>query len=319
MPNSGNQLQYFLAYKTKSLFLKFSTISEYMTIETATVLKIPSFSYAGFDVPGLDISTHLIDNLALGDTLHRHPACELVPKSIPLAWEVGLYIVGRDLAFGIEDAEPLPEPVKEAGRLVYSYCQKREGIGVWHKDAVMFLPRSQKPKEMWSMPEGYAFVKYFKDINGLKENGDIEPSSDTVEKYIWLPPGGDYSRERLLDIRKKHTSSDNFIVPPKSGEGAYHEVTGTPRQTVTSKRKAIKMWIKAGLTKKQAENELSTFHRASSGVRAVWSRSCGHYYGPLSVGVGGVPSDSFVYNGGGPHDDYIYIGSFAASRAPRGK
>jgi len=245
-----------------------------MTLTTHTLkMKTPGFRYAGFDVPGLNISTSLINDLGTSE-----PAYKLASKSIPLAWKVALYMVGRDLAFGIEDAESLPEPVMEAGRLVYSECHRKKGeggipVGVWHKDAVLFLPRSEKPKGMWPMPNGYALAKYFKDIMCLKENGDIEPSPDTIEEYVWLPPG-----------------NGGFIIPPESGEGTYHQVTGTPRQTIRNKKKVIKRLVEAGLTGEQAKNELSRFYRADSGVHAVYSSCNEDSDGPLCVNLYCAPS-----------------------------
>lgn len=77
----------------------------------------------------------------------RKQAYELAPVSTPLAWRVALYSVGRDLALGEKDAERLPEPVRQAGSLVYKDAQERKGRGGWHKDGILYnIPRTETPK-----------------------------------------------------------------------------------------------------------------------------------------------------------------------------
>ena len=249
-------------------------------------LKFPGFTYMGFDIPGLEIPTSLIDDLGPGE-----PAYKLVPKSIPLAWRVGLYLVGRDLSLGIEDAEYLPEPVKKAGKLVYQDTQKRKGRGGWHKDGVLFLPKSETPKGMWQMKDPYVLAKHFKDIEGFEEkDGEwkIKSLPDTREEYVWLPEG-----------------DGNFVVPPTKHEiTPYHPITGTPFETIENREKAIKRWTDAGLTEEQAKKEVSRFYRRNSaGLAAVFSWSFGSD-GPL-----GVLLDS------GPRSWDPDVGSFPASRS----
>ncbi len=254
-----------------------------MTTKTAEKISMPSFRYRGFDVPALDLSTSLIDDLKTSE-----PAYKLAPKSAPLSWKVGLYMVGRDLEIGSEEAEALPGPVKEAGRMVYSDCQERKAEGTWHKDGVLFLPKSEKPKGMWPMPDGYALAKYSMGIAGFTEKDGVwqpDPEHDTIEEYMWLPPG-----------------DGRFVAPPDSGEGAYHPL-GPPRFTVGDRKEAVKRWVNAGLTEQQAGKELSIFYRADSGTRAVISWSDGDD-GPLCVNLYGEP------RGRGSS-----IGSFAASRS----
>ena len=253
-----------------------------MAVKTAKTVEIPGFTYRGFDVPALGMSTALIDDLGTAE-----PAYKLAPKSTPLSWRVTLYTVGKDLSLGIEGAESLPTPVKEAGRLVYSDAQARQGRGCWHRDGVYILPRSDAPKGM-RQPEDDNFVlaRYFKDIEGFedKHGWKINPSPNTREELVWLPFG-----------------DGGFVVPTM--DGAYNPVTGTPCETVKDRMEAVKRWVSAGLTEEQARKELSRFYRRSEGTTAVYSWS-GDYNGALSVSLVSAPDDG-----------YISLGSSPASRA----
>ena len=142
-----------------------------MPIATQTRIKIPGFAYRGFEVPALEMPIDIISNLGTSE-----PAYKLAPNSTPLAWRVALYSVGRDEALGEEYVEMLPTSVREAGRLVYFDAQERRAGGGWHKDGVLYLSRDQTPKGMRQpKDEGYVLAKYFKDIEGFNENGEIIP------------------------------------------------------------------------------------------------------------------------------------------------
>lgn len=253
-----------------------------MAVETAKTAKIPGFTYREFDVPAIGMLAPLIGDLGTGE-----PAYKLAPKSTPLSWRVALYTVGKDLSLGIEDAESLPTPVKEAGRLVYSDAQARQGRGCWHKDGVYILPRSDTPKGM-RQPEDDNFVlaRYFKDIESFedKDGWKINPSPNTREELVWLPFG------------------DGSLVVPTM-DGAYNPVTGTPFETIIDRKEAVKRWVSAGLTEEQTEKELSRFYKRSEGTAAVssWSSDAG---GPMCVFLGDMPDSGY--------DD---LGSFPASRA----
>jgi len=244
---------------------------------------MPGFTYRGFDVPAIGMPASLIDDLGTGE-----PAYKLAPKSTPLSWRVALYSVGKDLSLGIEDAESFPMPVKEAGRLVYSDAQARQGRGCWHKDGVYILPRSDAPEGMLQPEDdGCVLARYFRDIEGFeKKDGGwkINPSPNTREELVWLPFGG-----------------GSFVVPTM--DGVYNPITGTPFETVKDRDEALKRWASAGLTEEQAAKELSRFYRRNSGTAAVDSWSSG-YYGAMCV---------LLYNA--PAYRYDNLGSFPASRA----
>jgi len=254
-----------------------------MTTKAAQKVKLPGFRYGGFDVPGLELSASLTNDLGTSEQAYK-----LAPKSAPLSWKVGLYMVGRDLEIGSEEAEALPGPVKEAGRMVYSDCQKRKIEGAWHKDGVLFVPRSQAPKGMLQPnDDNYALARYFKDIEGFEEKSDawkVKPSAQTEESLVWVPKGG-----------------GSYVVPTM--DGSYNPVTGTPFETVENRKEAVKRWEKAGLSPEQAEKEISRFYRADLGTRAVGSWSDDNY-GPLCV---------YLYDG--PWSGGSSVGSFAASRS----
>ena len=254
-----------------------------MAGEIVKTMNIPSFTYRGFDVPAIGMPACLVDDLGTGE-----PAYKLAPKSSPLSWRVALYTVGRDLSLGVEDAESLPTPVKEAGRLVYSDAHERKGRGGWHKDGVYILPRSEAPKGMLQPKDDrFVLARYFKDIEGFEQKEDgwkIKPSANTREELVWLPFG-----------------ECSFVVPTK--EGAYNPITGTPFETVRDRREAAKRWVSAGLTEEQADKEISEFWRENDGVAVVGSWSCGSGYGPLRV---------IIYND--PRYRDASISSFPASR-----
>jgi hypothetical protein len=269
----------------------------HMTMEESQKLKIPGFKYRGFDIPGSELSPSLIDNLGTSDWAYA-----IAPKSVPLAWKVGLYMVGRDLdllprychlRFSKETKE-LPEPVKEAGRVVYSHCHQREEGGVWHKDGVLIVPRSEAPKGILQpKDDNYTLARYFKDIDSFEEkNGvwTIKPSAQTEETLVWLPRGFESAGIPTFD-------TDSYIVPTM--DGAYNPITGTPFETIVDRTRAIKRWVKAGLSEQQAEKELSVFYKSDhnidlhpleeyTSIRAVysWSSSDG---GPLCIGIDYTP------------------------------
>lgn len=254
-----------------------------MTTKAAQKVKLPGFRYGGFDVPGLELSASLTDDLGTSEQAYK-----LAPKSAPLSWKVSLYMVGRDLEIGSEEAEALPNPVKEVGRMVYSDCQKRKAEGTWHKDGVLFVPRSQAPKGVLQPnDDNYALARYFKDIEGFEEKGDawaVKPSAQTEELFVWVPKG-----------------CGSYVVPTM--DGSYNPVTGTPFETIEDRKEAVKRWVNAGLTEQQTDKEISRFYRADSGTRAVSSWS-GDNVGPLCVYLVGEPC---CRSSG--------IGSFAASRS----
>lgn len=223
-------------------------------------VKTPAFSYKGFDIPALDVPTNLINDLNT-----KEPAYKLAPKSSPLAWRAGLYTVGRDLAMDEADAESLPEPIRQAGSMVYKDCQAREGRGVWHKDGIVFEPEATIKGKV-RPGEHYIAARYFINIEGFdKETHEIKTLSSTREERIWVPRG-----------------DGNFIVPTKYG--AYDPITGMPFETIIDRNEAIKRWTKANLTEKQAKKEISRFYRGSSGTYAVSSGS-NDSNGPLCVFV----------------------------------
>jgi len=254
-----------------------------MPTETAQSLKTPAFSYRGFDIPALDISADIIADLGTSE-----PAYKLAPKSAPLAWRVGLYMVGRDLVLDEEDAKSLPEPVRQAGAMVYGDCHARtepgKGSGAWHKDGILFEPGTSIKGSMRPGDDHIA-ARYFIDIEGFDEKtGDIKPFPHTREERIWVPYG-----------------DGRFIVPTR--DGAYDPVTGIPLETIADSKKAIKRWVDTGLTQEQAEAELSKFYRSGSGIRAVLSWS------------GGGSGSLCVIARSEHRGRYSYIGSFAASRS----
>lgn len=250
-----------------------------MVTENA-LIKIPAFHYRGFEIPALKIPDPPIADLGTYEQAYK-----LAPKSAPLVWKVGLYHVGMGLSLGDKDAESLPEPVKQAGRLVYADAQEKLGRGVWHKDGALFVPKSETPKGMWQMSDPWSLVRYFSNIKGFKEGGkegyDIDPLPETREEYVWLPEGG-----------------GQFTVP--TGYGPHHPVTGTPLETVESKDEALKRWMGAGLTEEQANKELSRFYRRNTpGLAAVnsWSNVLG---GPLCVDIYDEPRSRYPIFGSFP-------------------
>src|SRR3989339_806297 len=102
--------------------------------EESKVLTLPGFEYRGFSVPAIELQKELHGYLNT-----TNPAHELSPKSVPTAWKVALYHVGRDLSYGFDGVEKLPETVKQAGTLIYADCQAKRGIWDWHKDAAIPL------------------------------------------------------------------------------------------------------------------------------------------------------------------------------------
>lgn len=236
------------------------------TTETAQIVKIPAFSYRGFDIPAVDMSTDLINDLGTSE-----PAYKLAPKSAPLAWRVGLYMVGRDLELGEAYAEALPEPIRQAGSMVYKDCQARKGRGVWHKDGVLIEGTDATIKGNTRPGKDYLAARFFKDIDGFEEKDgiwQIKPSPQTREERVWVPKGG-----------------GSFIVPTM--DGAYNPITGLPFETIESRDNAVNRWIDAGLSPEEADNEVSRFYR-DSGTHAVLSWSF-DYYGPLCVSVFSEP------------------------------
>ena len=247
---------------------------EYLTL-TSEAVEIPAFRYRGFDIPALDVPEDLIANLGTSEPAHL-----LAPKSPPLAWRVGLYVVGRDLSLDEEDAEMLPEPVRQAGRVVYDDCQARtepgKGSGTWHRDAVLFEPGTSI-KGNTRPGKDYVAARILTDLEGFEEiSGEwvIKASPDTKESRMWVPLG-----------------SGHFIVP--TGDGAYDRETGIPNEVISNKSKAIKRWTEAGLTDEQAGRELTRFY-SGDGLRAVRSWSYDDN-GPLCIllGVVGWSRDSY--------------------------
>lgn len=235
------------------------------TVETVDIVKTPAFTYRGFNIPSLEVPAQLIDDLNTGE-----PAYKLAPKSTPLSWTVGLYMVGRDLMLGESDAEALPEPIREAGKMVYTKAQAREGEGIWHKDAVLIEPGAGI-KGSVRPGNDYVAARFFKGIEGFEKTDDgwkINPTPDTEESRIWVPYG-----------------DGRFIVP--TSDGAYNPITGTPFETIADREKAIKIWADAELTEKQAGREVSRFYRGN-GVHAVYSWSSDSS-GPLCVLLDNVP------------------------------
>jgi len=255
------------------------------TTETAQIVKIPAFSYRGFDIPAVDMSTDLINDLGISE-----PAYKLAPKSAPLAWRVGLYTVGRDLELGEADAEALPEPIRQAGSMIYKDCQARtepgKGSGVWHKDGILIEGTDSTIRGSVRPGKDYLAARFFKNTEGFEERDgtwQIKTSPQTREERVWVPNGG-----------------GNFIVPTM--DGAYNPITGLPFETIENRSKAVKRWIDAGLTPEEADKEISRFYR-NQGTRAVYSWS---YVddGPLAVDVND-----------GPGGRGSIAGSFALSRS----
>lgn len=244
-------------------------------------LKVPGFSYRNFDMPNLSLGAELIQNLGTSEEAYK-----LAPKSTPLAWRIALYTVGRDLEIGEPLADELPESVKEAGRLVYKDAHDRKArnaSGCWHKEAIKFLPMSEKPRGVFA-PEGYALARHFRDAIFVKEGNiyRIQPSEKDPEGALKLIPKG----------------GGSFIVPTKY---EIYDPDGMPEATEADMEKAVRMWVNWGLTEKQARNELSRFYRMNESTAAVGSWS-GDYDGPLCVNLDFVPGCR-----------YSVIGSFAAS------
>jgi hypothetical protein len=203
--------------------------------------------YRGFYIPG-QIPSCLIEDFAEKKSTDRSPFWDFAS---PLVHRVVLDVIGRDVEWGMKDAEALPDGVKEAGIAV----RGRQGICGTHNDALVFIPKSETPKGMRQMPDPYRLARYHKGIEFPEEMVSCGPQAWTLstreddlpsreQTYIWLPQTGNAKNPR-------------YIVP--TGEGAYHRVTGTPFETIEGREEAIERWREAGLTREEAERELSTF------------------------------------------------------------
>jgi len=234
--------------------------------KVADKIGFPSASYRGIDIPGSKILKTLYSDFGTSEEAYN-----LAPKSSPLSLKAGLYLIGRDLAYGIGDADSLPEPVKEAGRLVYEYAQQRKGRGVCHKDGVIIELNATIPGNI-RPGEDYVVGIYFQNIRGFKKKGDgswdIDTLPETREEKIWLPEGG-----------------GSFIVPTRYGS---NNRLGLPDETIEDENEAIKRWVDAGFTEEQARKELSRFYKRNQGTAAVLSWS-DNRDGPLGVYLVGEP------------------------------
>src|SRR3989338_6373568 len=111
-------------------------------MDTATQVKIEAviftgFKYGVFERPKGRVNLSLYSDMGSGES-----AIVLAPRSSPLADKVAFYVIGRDLALGLDQAETLPEPIKRIARNVYADCLARSRKKVpepwqatWHKDA----------------------------------------------------------------------------------------------------------------------------------------------------------------------------------------
>ncbi len=184
-----------------------------------TAHELPGFLYRGFDVPALNLQAHLYDNL--GTSME---AQQIAPLSVPYAWKIGLYLVGRDLSWNEPDVHRLPPVVKEAGRLVYEDCQARLGIGAWHKDGVLYLHNNETPKGRRQPKEGHVLAKYFMGIEKFEKVDGI-----------WRPKPDLETQEFLIDLP---TGEWWFVIPPEEGE--VYTPAGTPKNTTKNREEALR-------------------------------------------------------------------------------
>ena len=115
---------------------------------TQSAIALPDFRYTG-----IDNSAHILERQLYNDLGPGEPAYVLSPRSAPASLKVSLYRVGRDLTFGLNDADNLPESVKEAGRLVYEDCEKRF--------ETLFLIRITSPKD------NYCTTSYYDSLHKI--------------------------------------------------------------------------------------------------------------------------------------------------------
>ena len=78
-----------------------------MATATADIVEHSNFTYQGIAVPALRINREVLADLGTGEQ-----ASVLAPKSVPYAWKVGEYLVGRDQPASFE------APVRNAGKMV---------------------------------------------------------------------------------------------------------------------------------------------------------------------------------------------------------
>ncbi len=247
--------------------------------DTGTI-DFPSFKYGVFERPAGSVNLSLYRDIGTGE-----PSSVLAPRSSPLADKVAFYVIGRDLALGLEQAEALPEPVKRIGRAVYEDCQKRRRgedswQGTWHKDAVLIEPEATIPGNP-KPGEDYVAARYFQNITGFTEDGsDVVATPQTVEERLWLPQGG-----------------GKYMFPDVGQNTRY----GLPQTTTDDLNATIKAWIGAdlGLTEETAQAELSKFWRGGQGLFAVRFAS-NPDIGALCVSLSVVPRDGLVYVGSFP-------------------
>ena len=252
------------------------------------VVKFPGFKYGVFERSEGRVNLSLYSDIGPGES-----ASVLAPRSSPLADKVAFYVIGRDLALGLDQAETLPEPVKRIARNVYADCLARSRKKVpepwqatWHKDAVLIEPSATIPGN--SRPgEGYVAAKYFQNIERFTEDeSDVVATPQTVEERLWLPQGG--GKYMFPDVGQ----NTRFGLPQRTGELG----------------EVVKAYVNAdlGLTEEAASREASKFFRGSEGLFAVGSDS--------SSGGGAL----CVSLGGGPGYGYVGVGSFPLSRSASG-
>ena len=227
-----------------------------MTLAESKVLTLPAFDYRGFSVPAIELQKELHGYLNTGK-----PAHELAPLSSPTAWKVALYHVGRDLSYGFDGAEKLPETVKQVGVLVYADCQAKKGIWDCHKDVAAILDSKATIPGSLRPGKDYVVALFYQDIQGFKEKSnelEIIPSTDSRKQdpvKIWLQPG--YNR---------------IIVPTRDG---LYSPLGTPIESLPEGQdeKAEKRYSDAGLDYKK-ERSLSFI--AYDGLHVADSGSSEH-------------------------------------------
>jgi len=223
------------------------------TKERIETVDFQGFKYGVFERPAGRMNLSLYADIGSGELAHV-----LATRSSPLADKVAFYVIGRDLALGLEQAEALPEPVKRIGRAVYEDCQKRRKEDdwqvTWHKDAVLIEPEAIIPGNP-RPGKDYVASRYFQNITGFnKDQTDVVTTPETVEERLWLPLGG-----------------DRYMLPTVGPNKRY----GLPDATTNSFDKTVKALVNAdlGLTKETAKAEISKFFRGNSGLFAVWSGS----------------------------------------------
>ncbi len=242
-----------------------------MVATTTTVIVEDVFNYRGLGRGGFGLEESLYANF--GERF-----AEIAGKAGTLSKKTGLYILGRDLQRGVEDAESQPEGAKMAAKAVYADAQqRRQGknyAGTCHSNAIEILGSSATIKGNAKPPGEYVAAIFYENTGGFEKNRSggyevIEIPGKTTKHNIWLPEGG-----------------GSFIIYRIQAD-AYNWL-GLPDETTPDIGVAIKSFMKAGFTEQEAKNEISRLYWGGKGLRAVLSNS-NVLSGPLCVNFDSEP------------------------------